>query len=217
MAAVLACGEGAVLSHRSAAALWELLPARPGAVDVIVDTRSGRRPRRGIRIHRTTTLARASMTRRKGIPVTAPARTIADLRWTAEPALARRALRQAAILGLPLNEVTERGGSRSELEDHFIALCRRHRLPSPEVNVRIGPFLVDFLWRDLRLIVEVDGYRYHRGRLAFEADRSRDVELKLAGYEVIRLTYRQVVNHRERTARRLAALLSRAQGGRGPA
>jgi very-short-patch-repair endonuclease len=130
--------------------------------------------------------------------------------------LTRRALRQAAILGLPLKEMTDVDGSRSELEGHFLRLCRRHRLPAPEVNVRIGPFLVDFLWRERRLIVEVDGYRYHRGRLAFEADRSRDVELKLAGYDVVRLTYRQVVHHRERTARRLATLLTRAQEGRSP-
>ncbi len=73
----------------------------------------------------------------------------------------------------------------------FLRLCRRHRLPLPEVNVRMGPFVVDFLWRRQSLIVETDGYRFHRGRQAFEDDRVRDTELRLTGYEVIRFTYRQ--------------------------
>jgi hypothetical protein len=145
MAAVLACGERAVLSHRSGAALWELLPESSGAIDVTVGTAGGRRPRRGIRIHRSTRFQGSAVTRRKGIPVTTPTRTIADLRRTAEPALARKALRQAAILGFSLAEDLEADRSRSELEDRFLQLCRRHRLPPPEVNVRVGPFLVDFL------------------------------------------------------------------------
>ena len=98
--------------------------------------------------------------------------------------------------------------TRSELERRFLRLCRRHRLPTPEVNVRIGPFIVDFLWRDRALIVETDGYRFHRGRSAFEGDRARDVELKLRGYEVVRFTYRQVVDEAAGVARTLRALLA---------
>lgn len=98
--------------------------------------------------------------------------------------------------------------TRSELERRFLLLCRRHRLPTPEVNVRVGPFIVDFLWRDKRLIVETDGYRFHRGRSAFEGDRARDVELKLRGYEVVRFTYRQVVERASPVARTLRVLLA---------
>jgi very-short-patch-repair endonuclease len=78
----------------------------------------------------------------------------------------------------------------------------------PKVNVRVDSFLVDFLWRDRRLIVETDGYRYHRGRAAFEEDRDRDLKLKALGYEVIRLSYRQVEENPARVAELLAALLS---------
>ncbi len=74
----------------------------------------------------------------------------------------------------------------------MLALCRRHRLPKPEVNARVGPFLVDFLWRVQRLIVEADSFEHHRDRAAFEADRARDAELALIGYRVVRFTWRRV-------------------------
>lgn len=75
----------------------------------------------------------------------------------------------------------------------FLQLCRRHRLPPPEVNVRVGRMEVDFLWPGAELVVEVDGYRYHRGRSAFERDRARDLGLRDRGYAVIRLTHRQLL------------------------
>jgi len=93
---------------------------------------------------------------------------------------------------LPVGEEERSDRSRSELERDFLRLCRRHRLPAPEVNVRVGPHLVDFLWRGRMLVVETDGYRYHRGRAAFEDDRTRDLALRALGYEVVRLSYRQV-------------------------
>jgi very-short-patch-repair endonuclease len=138
------------------------------------------------------------VTRRRGIPVTSPARTLADLRATISPRLLRRAIRQAEVLGLPTGREGVPDRTRSELEREFLALCRRHGLPPPEVNVRIGPIMVDFLWRHRRLIVETDGYRYHRGKAAFEDDRARDLELRTQGYDVIRLSYRQVFNEPER-------------------
>ena len=98
------------------------------------------------------------------------------------------------MLGLGTGDDHEVGPTRSDLERDFIHLCRRHGLPRPEVNVRIGGLEVDFLWRDRRLIVETDGYRYHRGRAAFEDDRARDLRLTTLGYEVIRLSYRQVTS-----------------------
>lgn len=209
LAAVLACGDRAVLSHRSAAALWNLLPASRGIVDITVPGSGGRRKRRGIRLHRSPLLTPAVTTRRNGIPVTIPARTLADLRRVATPKECRAVVRQAEILGLDLGEQgVDTDLTRSELERRFLRLCLRHRIPTPEVNVRIGPFLVDFVWRDARLIVETDGYRFHRGRQAFEADRARDVELRLLRYEVVRFTYTQVVNEPSRVARTLRVLLA---------
>jgi very-short-patch-repair endonuclease len=118
------------------------------------------------------------------------------------------ALRRAEFLRLPLCEQLEPDHTRSELESRFLALCRRHRLPTPEVNVRVGPFLVDFLWRARRLVVEVDGFRAHGTRSAFEADRARDTRLKLMGHDVFRFTWRQIVGEGSAVAATLRALLS---------
>jgi very-short-patch-repair endonuclease len=98
--------------------------------------------------------------------------------------------------------------TRSELERRFLRLCRRHGLPKPEVNVRVGSFEIDFLWRDRSVVVETDGYRFHRGRVAFESDRARDAELKLLGYDVLRFTHRQVAWEASLVARTLRTLLS---------
>jgi very-short-patch-repair endonuclease len=112
------------------------------------------------------------------------------------------------VLGLPIGSDANHDRTRSDLERDFLRLCRRHRLPAPEVNARIGRFLVDFLWRDRRLIVETDGYRYHRGRQAFEDDRARDLEQRALGYEVIRLSYRQVIDEPGRVAEVLRTALA---------
>jgi hypothetical protein len=193
MAAVLACGSGAVLSHRSAAELWGLLKQRSGAspVDVSVPSQAGRAKRPGIRLHRRPGLPTGAVTRERGIPVTTAAQTIADLKGEVPPAQWRRAIRQAEVLGLPTG-LAGSDRTRSELEHLFLGLCERHGLPLPEVNVRIGRHLVDFLWRKQRLVVETDGYRYHRGQAAFEDDHARDLELRRLGYDVIRFTVRQI-------------------------
>lgn len=207
MAAVLACGKGAVLSHHSAAVLWRLLDSADGPVHVSLQTTAGRRRRDGIRIYRRTSLDRSSVTERRGIPVTAPARTIADLRGTVSAARLRRAIRQAEVLGLRtgLDEAT--APTRSELEDLFLRLCRRHRIPMPEVNVRIAGREVDFLWRRQRVVAETDGYRFHRGAGAFEDDHDRDLDLRAAGFDVIRFTFRQVTAEPSRVAASIAAEL----------
>ena len=196
MGAVLACGEGAVLSHRPAAALWRLLPPPSGPVDVTVARRGGRHQQRGIRLHRSTTLTQRQSTRRLNIPVTTPARTLTDLRSCVRKAELGRARRQAEVLGYRLDDAAdiEPDLTRSELERRFLRLCARAALPSPEVNVRLGGHVVDFLWRDAGLIVETDGYRYHRGRASFEHDRTRDATLAAAGYEVLRFTWRQIAS-----------------------
>jgi hypothetical protein len=200
MAAALALGDGAVLSHRSAAELWRLLPPRDGPVNISIRGRAGRKRRQGIRVHRCQSLQPAYISRHRGIPVTTVARTIADLRSAASAREQRRALRQAAILGLPTGSEEARDRTRSELEFEFLRLCARHGLPAPEVNVRIGGRLVDFLWRSNRLVVETDGYQYHRGRVAFKDDHSRNLELLAQGYEVVRLSYEQVFHESARVA-----------------
>jgi very-short-patch-repair endonuclease len=148
------------------------------------------------------------VTRRKAIPVTTPGRTIADIKRTLVASEVRRATRQAEVLGLWLGPARAGDGTRSELEHRFLVLCRRHRLPKPEVNAALGGFVVDFLWRDRRLVAETDGYRYHRGAQAFEDDRSRDLQLRTLGFDVLRFSYRQVTEDGAAVARALRALLS---------
>jgi very-short-patch-repair endonuclease len=208
MAAVLACGEGAVLSHGSAAALWKLLRPIDGPVHVSVPTTTGRRNRSGIHLHRTPKLAEPSSspssnwqgggrgrrlmtTYRDNIPVTTVARTIDDLKGSVPPRLVRRAMRQAELAGYRLEGV-ERRRTRSELEEEFLRLWARHGLPAPEVNVKLGRWEVDFLWRDERLVVEIDSFAYHRGSVAFEDDHARDLDLRAAGFVVHRFTERQL-------------------------
>ena len=215
MAAVLACGDGAVLSHASAGELWGMLRARrppsPAGVDVnvhvTVGTEAGRRPRAGIVVHRSRTLDDSQMTRRLNIPVTTPSRTLADLRRLLPQPQFAAALRQAEFLRLPIEAWLEPDGTRSELEARFLALCRRHRLPKPEVNAGAGPFTVDFLWPERRLVVEVDGWDAHGTRAAFEADRERDTHLKLLGFEVVRFTWRQLRDDPAAVAAALRELL----------
>jgi very-short-patch-repair endonuclease len=143
----------------------------------------------------------------RGIPVTSPARTVADLRGAVSRRELRKAMRQANVLGLPIGEESGGDRARSDLERDFLRLCRRHRLPPPEVNVRIGRYLVDFLWQDQRLVVETDGYRYHRGRAAFQDDRERDLDLRRLGYQVLRLSERQIDEEPERAMAALASIL----------
>jgi len=105
----------------------------------------------------------------------------------------RQMIRRAEVAGLRTGREPRRQRTRSELEDVFLALCRKHRVPTPEVNVEPGHREVDFLWREKRVIVETDGYAFHRGRSAFEDDHDRDLALRAAGYDVIRLTHRQLM------------------------
>jgi very-short-patch-repair endonuclease len=122
----------------------------------------------------------------------------------------RGAIREADALGLATGGVPERDRTRSELEWRFLRLCRRHRVPPPEVNVRVGRTEVDFLWPDAALVVEVDGYRYHRGRSAFERDHGRDLRLRDRGYSVIRLTQRQLLEEPELVVRILREAIASA-------
>lgn len=202
MAAVLACGGGTVLSHLSAAALWGLLRPVEGPIDVSVPSRNGRMKRPGICLHRCPSLAfpewddahgrqRGLVTVRNFIPVTTVPRTVADLRATAPSQLVRRATRQAELAGYRIAGA-EAKRTRSDLEDDFLRFCRRHGLPRPEVNVRVGRFEVDFVWRDAKVAVETDDFRYHRGSIAFERDHARELELRRQGFTVRRFTGQQI-------------------------
>ncbi|HWT90954.1 MAG TPA: DUF559 domain-containing protein [Solirubrobacterales bacterium] len=137
-------------------------------------------------------------TYRDNIPVTTVARTIEDLRHTSmSPRLVRRAIRQAEFMGLRLDGI-ETDRTRSDLETTFLNLCRRHRLPPPEVNAKLGRWEVDFLWRSQNLVVETDTWTYHRGSVAFEDDHARDLDLRSAGFDVLRFTDRQLEGEPER-------------------
>lgn len=237
MAAVLACGATAVLSHRSAAAAWDLLP-RPTDDPVAVSVRRGRpTPGPAVRVHRVSDLHRDETTVREGIPITTPARTILDVAasagtWEIEQAVARAeragladSERMKALLARHprrpgtralralLIRATGPAFTRSEAESRFLGLVRRARLPSPESNVRVKGWEVDFLWRRERLIVEIDGFAYHSSARAFERDRLRDGVLAAAGYRVVRCTWRQLTREPEALLVRIAQALARSRTG----
>lgn len=190
MAAVLVCGEGAALSHRSAAALWHLAPrsgpavGTGGPIDVVVPFE--RRPghRAGIRIHRSRSLPPGTIAQQGGIPVTNSARTIADVQRVAAPSEHRSMVRKAEVLGLRTELAPRKEPTRSDLEDLFLEFCERYGFPAPLVNRRIAELEVDFSWPDLKVAVETDSYRFHRGAQAFENDHERDLDLRAAGYDV---------------------------------
>jgi hypothetical protein len=136
LAAVLAAGDGAVLSHSSAAALWQFLRPIPGPVHVTVDAAVRRKPRPGLQFHRSRTLMRSDITRRHGIAVTTPARTISDIRGEVEPYLFRRALRQAELAGHRVPHLSATKRTRSDLELVFLSFCDEHGLPRPRSRPR---------------------------------------------------------------------------------
>lgn len=226
LAAVFAGGPGAVLSHRSAAGLWGLLVISRDRIDVTVPTTSGRPSRPGLDLHCCRSLEPDDRTERNGIPVTTPARTLVDLVAVVHPRQLERAYEQAQVLRLlaagELEDALARATgrrtqalraildaeqrsttfTRSELEERFLALVRRGRLPEPEVNARLYGYEVDFLWRAQRRVIEVDGYAYHSTRQAATRDRRKDNDLELAGFPVTRFTGDQVTNEPQETLER---------------
>ena len=219
MAAVLAVGHDATISHRSAAALWEILPRdddRP--VDVTV-TRGHPRNRPGIQIHRSRQLQHSL---NAGVPLTTPLRTLIDLARTAGTRELERAIEEAQVRNLVTRKDVERlrgragaaargrdpSLTRSEAERRLLRLIRAAQLPQPLTNIVVGRHEVDFLWPDERVIVEVDGFAFHGTRAAFERDRAKDRALQAAGYVVLRITWRQLVDEPEAVIAALAAALA---------
>ena len=239
MAAVLACGEGAVLSHRSAAELWGLTQTMRPAADVTAPNRRGRMPT-GIVAHRDGMLGASDRTEWRGVPCTTVARTLLDLAAVVSPWDLRKAVAEAEVRGLlripeirallrrcrgrrgvaqlrlcvdELDPSTRR--TRSELERMFLGLCRRAGLPRPEVNVPLEAaglrLRPDFLWRDFRLIIETDSRKFHGTASAFELDRQREQRFFAAGWQVVRCTWRQVERNPQELIRLLRAGFERNQ------
>ena len=231
LAAVLACG-GGVVSHRSAAALWQILPAQRESdpVDVALNTISQRRHRAGIRVHRVK-LAVGEIGNVQGLPVTTPARTLLDLSATSTADLERAlagAERADAQLRERVRELLKRYPARSgtralrtlisdpqsgkfarsHAEELLIALLRSAQLPAFATNVRVHGYELDFYWKARRVAVEVDGYAFHSSRRAFISDRRRDVALAAAGIQVIRISYEQLTKERDRVLVQLAMALA---------
>jgi very-short-patch-repair endonuclease len=238
MAAVLACGEGALLSHRSAATLQELLNARGGLIDVTIPRQSSL-ARPGLRVHRSTCLLPRDCVTVDRIPCTSVPATLLGLAATAPTNVLASACNKAAIRELldmrAIEELLSRraghpGASRlravlggedlgadrtkSTLEKRFLRLIRRSGLPMPTVNDWIAipgeEMQCDFVWHGQRLIVEVDGWETHRTRMAFHDDRRRDQLLRLAGWDVLRFTGRDVSRDADHVTGLVRTILERA-------
>ncbi len=237
MAAVLSCGPGALLSHRSAAALWGLLrPFRGIDIEVVVPQGKTRR-RHGISVHRRS--GAESLARRvvDAIPVTAPVTTLVDLATCVSDALLVRAVNQADRLDLvdagglrsALEHVPSRPGlgrlkslldrqggdfADSLLELRFLRLVRASGLPDPQTQASVNGYRVDFYWPDLGLVVETDGPRDHRTPAQQSRDRERDQVHTAAGLTCLRFSEAQVRFEGERVKATLAAVEKRLNGER---
>jgi very-short-patch-repair endonuclease len=232
MAAVLACGPGTVLSHRHAAALLGLLTVGSRRIEVTTP-RLGAGHRAGIVVHRTRRLPPDETATCERIPCTTFARTLVDLAGCEGERRLRRALEQSLVLRLfdltAMNAALERSRgragtgtlrrvlaevadeppfTRSELERLLLELLRKASLPMPVVNGLVLTYEVDFHWPHHRLIVEADSRGFHAHALAFQQDRQRDLDLELAGWHVLRITWRQVLAEPERVAALLRARLA---------
>jgi very-short-patch-repair endonuclease len=238
MAAVLACGPGATLSHRSAAALWGM--REPGSRAIEVTTPRKSRSRGGIHRH-FAVLPADEVTTERGIPVTTVPRTLMDLATVASVDVVEHALRESEYLRLhdrlSLSDLLDRypgrrgcrtireclrrrvtlpaGRARSWLEREFLPFLRRNGLPRPQLNVwlEVGgrSIQVDCLWPG-KMIVELDGFAGHGTRVAFREDRARDRRLRVAGYGVTRIAPEQLDDEPEAIAADLRALLNERQG-----
>jgi very-short-patch-repair endonuclease/predicted transcriptional regulator of viral defense system len=240
MAAVLACGPDAVLSHRSAAALWGFIEPSDGPVHVTAGNRRGRAPE-GIAAHRNASLGPGDRTVLHNVPCTSVPRlmldlaaelSIGELKGAVAQAEVKKRLRHplvreqirrhrgrrgVAILRVVLDGIhpdTKR--TRSELEVLFLAMCTTARIPRPEVNTKLrvaGRRLeVDFLWRQAGLIVEADSRRFHDTYSAFVTDREREQKLQLAGWRVSHCTWEQVERNPRALGQTISALIRLADG-----
>jgi very-short-patch-repair endonuclease len=231
MAAVISCGNGAVLSHSSAASLWRIGVEKRGVIELSLPSLS-RRSRPGIQIHQRSSLRERDLTCEYGIPVTTPVQTLLDMTLRldrlgiermineadkfniAHPPQLRRALDERT--GDPgvarLRQILDRRTFRltkEELERRFLPLARKAGLPVPLTGQWVNEFEVDFYWPDLGLVVETDGLRYHRTPAEQARDRLRDQAHTAAGLTQLRFTHEQVRYEPEYVVRILAQTASR--------
>jgi hypothetical protein len=232
MAAVLACGRDAFVGDGSAAALWSLLPKEDPSRPVSVIVRSPHRRRRpGVRVRCAPGLRDDEVTVLDGVPLTTPARTLLDLAGSKRPALLEQAVARgeregmvdraglvemlrrqpssagAGALRALTDALTDPKLSRSDAEDRFLALVSSVGLPEPEMNATVGRDEVDFVWRSERVVVEVDGFRFHRSRGSFVNDRRKGARLSGRGFQVIRVTWDDLVHEPTVTLVQLALAL----------
>jgi very-short-patch-repair endonuclease len=216
-AALLAARDGAVLSHASAAAVWgvDAVPVDPDLVHLLVDADAETR-RAGIRTHRSRTLRPADRRVHLALPVSSPARMLLDVAAERDDRALERAFNQALVLGVTTQHeisgmLARAGGhhgrraltdvltdhltstvTRSEADERLLSVVRAAGLPEPQVNASLHGDEVDFWWPQARLVVKVDGYRFHPTRSALERDRLRDARLLAAGIDVLRVTWRRL-------------------------
>jgi hypothetical protein len=234
LAPVLVYGDGAVISHRSAADWWGFSRTSRVPVDVTVPGRSKAR-QRGIDLHLVRTLDPRDLTEHEGVPITTVARTLLDLAEVVPrrklKAAVEEADRRGDYDGFAVNELIARSPgrhglkpladllsdftydelSRSELEALFFDFCQEHGIAEPSMNRKIAGYTVDAHWPGTNLIVEIDSRTFHLTPKAFEEDRERDAQLLLAGYRVVRITYRQLTRQPATVAQRLKTLLADPQ------
>jgi very-short-patch-repair endonuclease len=222
MAAVLACGPEAALSHESAAALLQIAAAPNTPIHV--STLSANRSRDGIVVHRRQELSTKT---HQGIPTTTPAETLIDLSTTwpqnrleaaineadkrdlIRPDRLRKAAGKAGRRGARLRGLLDRQTFRlteSELERYFLPIVKKTSLPTPDTQVRFGRYRVDFYWPALRLVVEADSGRFHRTAAQQTRDREKDQALTVRGLTVLRFTHAQVVYEPDHVAKTLEAV-----------
>lgn len=228
MAAVLACGDGALLSHGSAATLWGFNKYWDMPYEVTVAT--SHRRRGGIKVHRSRTLVSQDITDQLGVRVTTPERTVLDIAPRLTNRRLTRVVNDARHTGfLHLNDladvldrnphhpgtkrlrsfVANRGNpTRSPLEDDFLEFAKRYGLPTPVTNTHLLGYEVDVLYPEERLIVEVDSHQFHSDRQTFESDRNRDVDFLAAGIATVRITDERMNQNPEREASRLNKILA---------
>jgi very-short-patch-repair endonuclease len=234
LAAVLAIGPGAALSHREAAALHGLRPSNRPRTDVTT-VRRVRTPPPGVEVHHAASLTASDVTAVNAIPVTTVARTLVDLAGVVPQVHLAKALREAEHLRLAdlaeiedalrttrnrpgpghtrlravLDEHRTRGTqlTRSVLEDRFVALLGAHDLPRALTNAYVEGHEVDAFWPHRRLVVELDGWARHKDRHAFQQDREKGNALAAAGYTILRFTHDDVVRRPNHVAAQIRAFL----------
>jgi very-short-patch-repair endonuclease len=214
-AALLACGPTAMLSHHSAATLWGFRPGTARPIHVMVPAGHHGRGPDGVIVHRSEILLPCDMHIEMDLPVTSPARTMLDVAGTLPDRdlayVVDEGLGKGLLTEAELSELLDRAGghpgrrplsrllgdephrlTESTAQRQLLELIRDADLPLPETEVPLLDYRVDLFWRDLRLVVEVDGYRGHGTRRAFERDRRRDARLHAAGFVVIRFSARVI-------------------------